>query len=301
MRDQIEWTQAAWAQVLRPLVRLALALGLKHAHLEAVLRRTLLEEAHRLAARRGVTRPNISQLSTISGLNRKDITARLRAESGEQPPQELSLASMVYTRWLQMATAWPAMRSLPIKTAGAGPSFEALAREASKGNVHHRAVLDDLVRLGMAKKVQDQVELIGEGFVPAGDLQDMLGFLGGNARDHLEAAVANTLGREGRMLERAVFAHGLSVEECERLHRLVRERWKQMHDGLVGEMTRAIENSGPQARQRMKVGVYVWHEDNPPASPPDTAEGVDADLEPDPPSPPSRKGRRPRTPPKDPS
>ena len=54
----------------------------------------------------------------------------------------------------------------------------------------------------------------------------MLGFLGANAGDHLAAAVANTLGGQPALLERSVFASGISPADCERIHQLARERWR---------------------------------------------------------------------------
>jgi Family of unknown function (DUF6502) len=256
--------------VLRPLVRLALATGLKHPQLEAVLRELLVDEARDMLAREGVRRPNISQLSTLTGLNRKDITARVRAVTGDPAAPPMSPASMVFTRWLQMAKDEPALRRLPIKGVDAGPTFESLAREGSRGNVHHRSVLDDLVRLGMVTEVGDTVELTSEGFIPANDLQGMLEFVAQNGRDHLQAAVNNTLGVGPRMLERSVFADGLSEAEGERVHLVTREAWAALHHRLVDELTIGVAKSGPDATHRIKIGIYVLHEDaadgaNPPA------------------------------------
>lgn len=247
--------------MLRPLVRLALATGLKHPQLEAVLRELLVDEARQLLARDGVGRPNISQLSTLTGLNRKDITARVRAGTGDPAALPLSPASMVFTRWLQMAKDEPALRRLPIRAADAGPAFESLAREGSRGNVHHRSILDDLVRLGMVTEVGDTVELTSEGFIPANDLQGMLEFVAQNGRDHLQAAVNNTLGVGPRMLERSVFADGLSEAESERVHLVTREAWAELHHRLVDELTNGVAKSGPDATHRIKIGIYVLHED----------------------------------------
>ena len=57
----------ACARVLRPLVRLALAFGVKHAHLEELLRDLMVDEARRAWLRKG-SEPNISQLSVTTGL-----------------------------------------------------------------------------------------------------------------------------------------------------------------------------------------------------------------------------------------
>jgi hypothetical protein len=261
MHERLQWMQAAWARVLRPMVRLALAHGLKHAQMESVLRNLLLDEARRQLVQQGIGRPNISQLSTLTGLNRKEITARVRASGDDPGPPVLSPATLVFTRWLQMATDEPALRRLPIKAQDGKPAFESLARESTRGNVHHRSVLDDLIRLGMVAEVGDQVELTAEGFIPANDLQGMLEFVAQNGRDHLQAAVNNTLGDGPRMLERAVFADGLSAEECERVQLLTREAWAEMHHRLVDELHRGVAQSGPDASHRIKIGIYVLHED----------------------------------------
>jgi hypothetical protein len=91
----------------------------------------------------------------------------------------------------------------------------------------------------------------------------MLAFLGDNARDHLLAGVANTLGAELPLLERSVFATGIPLEDCERIHRLVRERWAVLHNELAHEMTRAFEASGKDAKGRIRVGIYTYFDDSP--------------------------------------
>ncbi|MDO9164554.1 MAG: DUF6502 family protein [Rhodoferax sp.] len=275
MLDQVSWTQAACSRVLRPVVRLALTMGLKYSHLDTLLRELMLDEARRLWLATGISKPNISQLAMTTGLNRKDVTARIRDVDAPSHPSGLSPAANVFTAWLQLARENPDKTRLPINASAQGASFETLARQASRGNVHHRAVLDELIRLGMVVEKGGWVELAADGFVPAGDLQSMLALLGDNTRDHLQAAVSNTLGEPPRMLERAVYADGLTQEECECLHQLARQRWDTLHHELVQEMTAAIERSGPGGNQRIKIGIYTLYEevkeagfDSPVKSPP---------------------------------
>lgn len=262
MQDRLSWAQAACARVMRPLVRLALGMGLKHPHLEGMLRDLLLEEATRLWQRQGVAAPNISQLAVTTGLNRKDVTARVRRPADPLPHTELSAAAKSFTRWLQLATQNPQLQRLPVAATGQGLSFEDVAREASRGDVHHRAVLDELVRLGMVTRVDSgEVELAAEGFVPTSDLQTTLAFLGDNLRDHAQAAVSNALGEGPLLLERAVFAEGLGEGDCDAVHQLMRQRWNGMHRELVTQLSEAIARGGAQGPKRMRVGVYVWHGD----------------------------------------
>lgn len=261
MHDRLSWTQSAIARILRPAVRLALAMGLKHAQLEDVLRQLLLEEARHLWGVKGVERPNLSQLSMTTGLNRKEVTARVREPRDTLPSTEGSAVTKAYTAWLQLATDDPLRRRLPIMDSGEGPSFELLARLAARGDVHHRAVLEELVRLGMAHVQEEMVELRGDSFIPVDSLRDMLAFVGDNARDHLLAAVGNTLGREPRMLERAVFASGIPLQECERIHQLARKHWDAVHYKLVKEMTQVYQQAEGSGTARIRVGVYTYYED----------------------------------------
>lgn len=260
MQHRLNWTLAACARVMRPLVRIALAMGLKHPHLEALLRDLLVDEARKAWQSKGVARPNISQIAVTTGLNRKEVTLRVRQASDPLPNTELSSAARTFTLWLQLTNESPALRALPVAAAGTAPSFESVARQASRGDTHHRAVLDELLRLGMASEKDGQVELLVESFVPSRDLQTLLAFLGDNARDHLLAAVANTIDQTPRFLERAVYADGLAREECEQVHARVRERWGKLHHELIAELSDAVDKSAGHGSQRMRVGIYVYHE-----------------------------------------
>lgn len=76
----------------------------------------------------------------------------------------------------------PASRVLPIATEGEAASFEALARQAIRWTMHHRSVLDELLRLDMAIEHAGSVELNAAAFVPAKDLKSMLAVLRDNGR-----------------------------------------------------------------------------------------------------------------------
>ncbi|MEZ2299315.1 DUF6502 family protein [Variovorax sp. RCC_210] len=261
MEQRLDWALSACARILRPVVRLALSMGVRHPHLEGLLRDLLLEEAQRSWRRQGVAKPNLSQLSVTTGLNRKAVTARVRATVDPLPHTELSAAAKTFTLWLQMVAQDPGLQQLPVTAENKMPSFEAVARMSTRGNVHHRTILDELIRLQMVNEVDGVVELTADGFVPVEDLQSMLAFLGDNGRDHLLAAVANTLDVSPRMLERAVYARGLTLQECEQIHQLVRKRWSALHHELAQEMTQAVARAPQGATGRIRVGIYTYYED----------------------------------------
>jgi hypothetical protein len=258
-QGQVDWVLAACARVFRPMIRLAVAYGIKHGHLEVLLRDLLLDEARRVWVEKG-TEPNISQLSVTTGLNRKAVTAKVREPEEGLPRSEMSAEAKTLTQWLQAYAHDPALRSLPIAAEDGQPSFEALARNASRGDLHHRAILDDLVRLGMVSELEGRAELATGAFVPANDLKQMLAFLGDSARDHLLAGVSNTLGTKAPLLERSVFAGGISLAECERIHQFARERWAELDHALIQEMTRAYNAADASATGRIRIGIYAYLE-----------------------------------------
>ena len=260
MDSQLAWAQAACARIMRPVVRLALAMGLKHVQMEELLRDLLLDEAHRLWRAQGMREPNISQLSVTTGLNRKAVTAKVREASAPLPTTDGSAAAKTFTLWLQVCADDASCRRLPITGDAQTPSFEKLAKLCSRGNLHHRTILDELIRLDMVDEDAGYVELKAAAFVPAQDLQSMLAFLGDNARDHLSAAVSNVLGEQPPLLERSVFANGVSMEDCESIHELVRQRWGTLHHELVGKLTHAVDRVGDSASGRIRVGIYTYFE-----------------------------------------
>lgn len=259
LQNRTRWTLAACARLMRPLVRLALAAGIKHQQLEELLRELLLDEASLLWKKNGVARPNVSQISVTTGLNRKDVSQRVRVSVNDGLPlTEASAAARVFTYWLQMAGKQSGLKALPV--IGASHSFESYARTATRGDVHHRVVLDELVRLGMVTESEGRVELTAEAFVPSKDDKTMLSFLADNGHDHLMAAVENVLTRQPLFLERSIFAEGVSRRDCENIQNSMRKDWAVTHERLMDTLSQAIEVPPSEGTHRMRVGIYTYFE-----------------------------------------
>lgn len=252
---------AAIERVLRPVVRLALAFGLKYQEIDAIVRDLLISEARRSAEpERGKARVNVSQLSVTTGLSRVDIKDRTQESRTALPATELSYAAKTFTLWHQRAAQDPALRSIPVIAVGDEVSFSALARTATRGNVHHRAVLSELIRLKMAEQDGERVALLAAAFVPSGDEQAMLAFLADNARDHLNAAVSNVTGGEPPFLERVVFSQGIAERDCIAAMDTMRAGWGRVHANLVPQLNRAVDDLGADAPFRVRLGVYAYYE-----------------------------------------
>jgi hypothetical protein len=147
---------------------------------------------------------------------------------------------------------------------GPAPSFEALAQTVTR-DVHHRSVLDELIRLDMVNydESQDLVSLVLDNFVPKNDRRQMLNFLGDNVGDHINAAVANVLHEGKSHHEQAIFADELSRESLEALSPMIRAHWKAIHEDMIPTINALIEADASAGRiqdQRVRIGLYSFTE-----------------------------------------
>ena len=134
------------------------------------------------------------------------------------------------------------------------------------------------------------MELVHDAFVPRGDTERMLGFLGHNVGDHLGAAVANVLGDGRRHFEQAVFADELSTQSIEATRDAIAAQWRAISATLVPLLEKLIEADRAAGRprdQRLRVGLFSFSERMPEAAAPatDAAVGPSTNHSPTPPRP----------------
>jgi hypothetical protein len=137
--------------------------------------------------------------------------------------------------------------------------------------VHPRTVLQELVRLGVAKIVKgaskdgdDRISLCADAFVPKDGAAEMLQLLSDNVGDHLAAAVQNVLGSQPPMLEQSIFADSLRPQSAEQMNALARKIWKGAFHEIVRKATALSDTDAGQedALQRIRVGMYFYHGPN---------------------------------------
>lgn len=266
--------QQAFERLLVPLAQLAVARGVPYAAIDEILRRAFVTVAH--AAHGGLPEHRrASRISAATGLHRREVNRLLEshAERTNSAPAR-SPAAMVFAHWLtsrRHRSRLGAPQTLP--RTGPAPSFESLAQEVTR-DVHPRALLEELLRLKLVTldAERDAVTIADVGFVPRGDAARMVGYLGVNVGDHLQAAVGNVLGREPAHLEQSIAADGLSAESVALLRPLLREHWRRLTDDIVPLLQRLIEadaaRPGDETRYRARLGLYGF--DTEEAAPPDT-------------------------------
>ena len=263
--DESQALVAVTQTLLAPLARLLVARGVPFAAAEESLKVAMIEAA-REAHPDGLPHRLVSRISTTTGINRREVTRLTR--SGERPATapHWTVSQLVFTRWRSAAEYLDAKgqpRALPRQ--GEAPSFESLARSVTQ-DVHPRSLLDELVRLGVARHDlgTDTVSISLTDFLPSTDRARMLDFLANNVGDHLCAAVENVVSPSPRHLERAVFAHGMSPESIAVAEAWVAETWKRMLAELTPLLERLIaqDDADPkrEANRRFRAGMYVYTE-----------------------------------------
>lgn len=248
----------ACAVMLAPLARALMVHGVTYPQLAAVLKGVFVAEARAELQRLG-RRDTDSAVSLLSGIHRKDV--RTRGASPAAAPSSLSTVAEVFTRWqadphYHDAAGVP----LPLPRTGAAPSFESLAQSVSK-DIHPRTLLDELVRLGLARLDGDTLTLAAQGFVPREGFDEMSAMLAANVADHLAAGVRNLQGVQPAMLEQSIFADQLSPASVEALRQLARGLWQRDFTEMVAHATDCYEHDQAQGEnQRMRFGMYFYTE-----------------------------------------
>lgn len=256
----------AVANVLRPLARLMIDHGLQLPSMVELLKQALVDEAA-VAYGLGEKGSSDTRIALLTGVHRKDVK-RLR-EAGKMlatPVPMVPVAASVVARWIsepRYLNADQTTRALA-RTPGRGHAgetdFTTLVAEVSR-DLGARAVLDELVRLGVVELREDgYVVLRTAGFVPHEGLSESFHFLAANVRDHLAAAVHNLApDRRGPpMLEQSAFAGGLTQEQVDQLHQQARHLWASAVRQFLQSATVAKQRSQDidEAKHDIRFGVY---------------------------------------------
>ncbi len=155
--------------MLAPLVRVLIANSVTYPQLVAALKPAFLHAANAELEASG-KRISDSAVSIVCGVHRKDVRT-LKSNNQPQPhvpERTLSLACEVVARWCSGApysSASGEPRALPVRSGNDGngereptPSFEQLTKSVTR-DFHSRAVLEELLRLGVVKVVDNTARL----------------------------------------------------------------------------------------------------------------------------------------------
>jgi len=251
---------AAMGHLLKPFAKLGLAKGVPIQAIEELVRHAYVDAAKQACAGDNPERLT-SRISTMTGLTRREV-GRIQQTATPELPVTRTAATDLLTYWTTHTGYLDKKKKpLEIPRQGPAPSFEALAASVTK-DVHARSLLAEMIRLNLVthRKATDTVELLEDIFVPNGDWAQMVGFLGVNVGDHLEAAVTNVLGDGHQHFEQALFADELSVESLTQAKTLISTQWRHLITTLGPELQALMDADQAAHRpqdQAVRIGLYA--------------------------------------------
>jgi hypothetical protein len=255
----------ALASVLRackPLVRLLVRHGVAYPAFASALKQVFLEASVDELRSAGKKQTD-SALSLLSGVHRRDIR-ELAQRGGASLAMEapMNVAGQVASRWLtDPAYLDKKGRPLVLARAGKEPSFDALVTAISV-DVRPKAVLDDMLRLGMLEESDKGLKVLPLGIVPKEGFAEMASLLADNLHDHAAAASLNVDGGRN-YLEQAVFVDQLTAESAHHLHTIGARAWRQAFQSVMREAQARFDHdqahATPQQRiHRVRFGGYFF-------------------------------------------
>ncbi len=252
---------AVLQQLLSPLAELCLAKGVSIQAAEEVLRRAYVQAAAAACEDHGSSRLT-SRISTMTGLTRREV-ARLQSQEIPGQPSTRTVATDVLTYWASQSE-YVNKRGLPIRLprTGESPSFEALASSVTK-DVHPKSILADMVRRGLVthNEKNDTVSVVRDIFVPTTEWPQMVGYMGVNVGDHLQASVDNVLHGGNRHFEQSLLADELSEQSLEAAKAMITAQWRDLMTQIGPQLQALMDQDkalGREQTQQLRIGLYSY-------------------------------------------
>lgn len=257
----------ALKRVFRPFVKLMLANNLTYTFAIDVLKTLFVEVADQDFTIDN-KRQTDSRISLMSGVHRKDVKRlrELQPNVEDVMPGNVSLGSQLIALW----NANPAFvdadglpKPLPrFASDNVGASFESMVRSLST-DIHPRAVLDEWLRLGVARLDEDNfVHLTTDMFIAQEGFDEKVYYFGHNLHDHASAAVSNVIGQRPGFFERCVHYDELSQQSLLAITDFAQKQGMKALRGVnkVADEAAAGDKSAKNANMRMTYGIYFYSE-----------------------------------------
>lgn len=263
---------AALGRVLRPLFRVVLRNHMSFKAFLDIAKRSYIEVAASEFAIPG-KKQSVSRIALLSGLTRKEVQRLLedRTAYDSDAEERYNRAARVVAGWVRDkdfadAAGDPRALALLDDESPDQASFADLVRRFS-GDIPFRAVLDELLRVGVVEKLDDgTVQLKARAYVPEGGDADKLNILGTDVSDLIGTIDHNLQhGAAAPFFQRKVMYDNVPVEAVEEFRHLSNaqaqallerlDKWLSQHDRDTNPGTKGT------GRVRTGIGIYYFEED----------------------------------------
>lgn len=269
MNNDIKRTlKAAVLRLLRPLVRLLLHHGVPYETFADLARWVYVDVAEKDFALEK-KKQTVSRISVITGLNRKEV-ARLQemtVEDNTGAIESFNRAEKVVTAWRhEYPKAGSASHAAPLPIEGER-SFATLVKRYS-GDMPVRAVLDELLRVGVVRRLESgEIELLSDwAVVPdAENREALLAVLGNDSADFLTTISHNVMARpEERLFQQRAYSDNMPVEALTIMRGIARQQGKETLERFADQLSKFDRDVSPNSegtgRARAVLGVYYFEE-----------------------------------------
>lgn len=257
---------AAIFKLMRPLVRILLRNGVPYGAFTDLAKRAYVDVATEEFAVPGKKQTK-SRISTITGLSRKEIQRLMDI----QDPDDQDMV-VRYNRAARVVYGWVHDQSYKTKDGNLVDlpfegelSFSSLVKTYS-GDVPPRAILDELIQVGVAERTEGCIHLLAPAYIPKTGEAEKLALLGRDVAGLINTMDKNIHATELKpRFQRKVFYDNLSDQAAEHTHELLLEKGQQFLQEFDRWMASQDRDVNPDAdgdgRKAIGVGLYFFEED----------------------------------------
>ena len=254
--------------ILKPLVKILLRNNISFPAFNEMARKAYVEVAEEGFVVDGKKQTN-SRISTITGLSRKEVKRLqdLPIEVTESHVLKYNRAARVVYGWVHDQRYQKNGQQLPLKFEGETPSFSQLVKQFS-GDVPPRAILDELMRIGLVEKdEQGLFHLLKRAYIPKDGLNEKITYLGKDV-----SALINTMDRNiyqtdlAPFFQRKVYYDNLPEECIAELKQMISENSQALLEKVDQAMAKNDRDVNPSVEGTGKraIGVSIYYfEDKP--------------------------------------
>ena len=252
--------------VLKPLARVLLRHGVAYPAFAAALKPVFIEAAQAELKSQGHALTD-SAVSLLSGVHRRDVRnlTRLYKAPDLASTAPMNMATQVVARWLSQPQYQDADgQALLLGRSAPAGGFDALVTAIST-DVRPRAVLDEMLRLGIVQETEAGLSLVHAGFAPRQGFAEMAQLLQANVHDHIAAAAQN-LDQDTNFLEQSIFVDQITAQSAQHLHTVSAKAWRTAFKTVIREASLRFEDdkahAAPELRtHRARFGSYFYAQD----------------------------------------
>lgn len=177
------------AKLLKPIVRFCIKHAVSYQDLKEILKESYLKEAD-IELNRTDQKKNISRLSVLTGINRKEVKRLLSIENAKE--DEESLIFKVLGKW-QSSKIYSQNNKAKKLTCGKIDSEFSKLVESISTDFNPATVLFQLERLDLVKTENSLVELLEPEYIPTENVDLQLTILSKDTSDLMSAVTENVL------------------------------------------------------------------------------------------------------------